>query len=95
MRWANERKFEDRQAYRDINQHLHTCSTSAQGEEGLSWTPAKENELFIDRRLPIPFMAVEVDMVNAITRVMQAIFILVSLAGGMAMFAMSDVNFYE
>ena len=35
------------------------------------------------------------DMVNAITRVMQAIFILVSLAGGMAMFAMSDVNFYE
>jgi len=41
------------------------------------------------------FMAVEVNMADATRRVMQAIFILVSLAGGMAMFVMSDVDFYE
>eukprot|EP00585_Thalassiosira_rotula_P008874 CAMPEP_0196142088 /NCGR_PEP_ID=MMETSP0910-20130528/10976_1 /TAXON_ID=49265 /ORGANISM="Thalassiosira rotula, Strain GSO102" /LENGTH=205 /DNA_ID=CAMNT_0041403345 /DNA_START=288 /DNA_END=906 /DNA_ORIENTATION=- len=73
-----------------------SCSASAQGE-GSSWTPAKENERFVDRRVPTPFMfmAVEVNMADATRRVMQAIFILVSLAGGMAMFVMSDVDFYE
>ena len=89
------RKFDDRQAYCDINQHLHTCSASTQGEGGLSGTPAIENERFDDRRVPIPLMAVEVDMVDATRRVMQAIFILVSLAGGVAMFVMPDVDFYE
>ena len=90
------RKFDDRQAYCDINQHLHTCSTSAQREGGSSFSfAAKENERFDDRRVPIPLMAVEVDMVDATRRVMQAIFILVSLAGGVAMFVMPDVDFYE